>query len=115
MACLLRFIWLRRLILLEPILTSISWLYYHEYVMCTPSRPIKLEFKNAPATCYILFAMADSQLNAKPEDRYSTAELLRRLLRLAWQFRGDCLLSLVLSIVRAAALGLIGLQLFWAS
>lgn len=54
--------------------------------------------------------MADSQLNPRPEHRYSTAELLRRLLGLAWQFRGDCLLSLFLSIV-VLLLGLFGLQL----
>ena len=44
------------------------------------------------------------------ELRYSTGALVRRLLGLAWSFRGDCLLSLVLSIV-LLLLGLFGLQL----
>lgn len=44
------------------------------------------------------------------DHRYSTGELLRRLLRLAWQFRGDALLSLFLSVV-LLLLGLAGLQL----
>src|SRR5258706_14559588 len=41
---------------------------------------------------------------------YSTAELIRRLFGLAWQFRRDCLLSLFLSVV-LLLLGLAGLQL----
>ncbi|MDB6023117.1 MAG: sugar transporter, partial [Pedosphaera sp.] len=54
--------------------------------------------------------MAESQFNSRTEQRYSTGELLRRLLGLAWQFRADCLLSLFLSIV-VLLLGLVGLQL----
>jgi len=42
--------------------------------------------------------------------RYSTAELVRRLLALAWQFRGDCFLSVILSLA-LLLLGLLGLQL----
>jgi len=42
--------------------------------------------------------------------RYSTGELVRRLLALAWQFRGDCLLSLCQSAA-LLLLGLLGLQL----
>jgi len=46
-----------------------------------------------------------------PEERqYPTGELVRRLLGLAWQFRRDCLLSLVLSLI-LLLLGLAGLQL----
>jgi ATP-binding cassette subfamily B protein len=41
---------------------------------------------------------------------YSTSELLRRLFALAWQFRGDCLVSLALSLM-LLFLGLLGLQL----
>src|SRR5258705_393850 len=41
---------------------------------------------------------------------YPTSELVRRLLALAWQFRGDCLLSLALSLT-LLLLGLAGLQL----
>jgi ATP-binding cassette subfamily B protein len=54
--------------------------------------------------------MAEPQSNSRAEHRYSTGELLRRLSGLAWQFRGDCLLSLFLSIV-VLLLGLTGLQL----
>jgi ABC-type multidrug transport system fused ATPase/permease subunit len=42
--------------------------------------------------------------------RYNTAALVRRLLGLAWQFRGDCLWSLVLSVL-VLLFGLVGLQL----
>src|SRR5258708_5178498 len=46
-----------------------------------------------------------------PEERqYPTGELVRRLLGLAWQFRADCLLSVVLSLA-LLLLGLAGLQL----
>jgi ATP-binding cassette subfamily B protein len=44
------------------------------------------------------------------ERRYSSGELVRRLLALAWQFRGDCLRSLVQSLL-LLLLGLAGLQL----
>ena len=44
------------------------------------------------------------------EHRYSTGELVRRLLALAWQFRTDCLLSALLSLT-LLLLGLAGLQL----
>ena len=40
--------------------------------------------------------------------RYSSGELVRRLLALAWQFRGDCLRSLALSLM-LLLLGLVGL------
>src|SRR5437868_1939992 len=40
---------------------------------------------------------------------YSTKELVRRLLGLAWRFKGDCLLSLLLSIA-LLVLALGGLQ-----
>jgi ATP-binding cassette subfamily B protein len=48
--------------------------------------------------------------SSKPENRYSTGELVRRLLELAWRFRGDCLLSVGLSLA-LLLLGLAGLQL----
>lgn len=44
------------------------------------------------------------------EHRYTTGELAWRLLLLGWQFRGDCALSLGLSVV-LLLLGLAGLQL----
>ena len=47
---------------------------------------------------------------AARERRYSNRELVRRLLLLAWQFRRDCLVSLVLSLI-LLLLGLLGLQL----
>jgi ABC-type multidrug transport system fused ATPase/permease subunit len=44
------------------------------------------------------------------ERRYGTGDLVRRLLALAWRFRRDCLLSLLLSLA-LLLLGLAGLQL----
>jgi len=44
------------------------------------------------------------------ERQYSTNELVRRLLGLAWQFRADCLVSVLLSLA-LLLLGLAGLQL----
>src|SRR5579872_3387585 len=46
----------------------------------------------------------------QPARRYSTGELVRRLLALAWQFRVDCIASLALSLL-LLLLGLLGLQL----
>src|SRR3954466_11404653 len=43
------------------------------------------------------------------EREYPAGELVRRLLALAWQFRGDCLLSLVLSVL-LLILAVAGLQ-----
>jgi ABC-type multidrug transport system fused ATPase/permease subunit len=54
--------------------------------------------------------MSEPGLNNQDNGRYSTGELTRRLLGVAWQFRGDCLLSLGLSLV-LLVLGLAGLQL----
>ncbi|HLX72783.1 MAG TPA: ABC transporter ATP-binding protein, partial [Verrucomicrobiae bacterium] len=45
-----------------------------------------------------------------PARRYSTGELVRRLLALAWQFRVDCVASLALSVL-LLLLALLGLQL----
>ena len=53
--------------------------------------------------------MSESFSHQPNDKRYSTGELVRRLLALAWQFRGDCLLSLALSVV-VLLLGLAGLQ-----
>src|SRR5215472_1981038 len=47
---------------------------------------------------------------SQPTRRYSTGELVRRLLGLAWQFRVDCVASLALSVL-LLLLGLLGLQL----
>jgi ABC-type multidrug transport system fused ATPase/permease subunit len=44
------------------------------------------------------------------DDRYSTNELVRRLVALAWRFRKDCLLSLGLSLA-LLLLGLAGLEM----
>jgi ATP-binding cassette subfamily B protein len=44
------------------------------------------------------------------DERYSTGHLVRRLLALAWQFRRDCVLSVVLSLV-LLLLAITGLQL----
>jgi len=54
--------------------------------------------------------MSKSPPGQPSERRYSTGELVRRLLALAWQFRGDCLLSFLLSLT-LLLLGLAGLQL----
>jgi ATP-binding cassette subfamily B protein len=44
------------------------------------------------------------------DERYSTGRLVRRLLALAWRFRKDCVLSVILALV-LLLLGLVGLQL----
>src|SRR5512136_1900880 len=54
--------------------------------------------------------MSDSPSSKAYERRYSAGELVRRLLALAWQFRGDCLRSLAQSLM-LLLLGLAGLQL----
>jgi hypothetical protein len=54
--------------------------------------------------------MSDSTSITAGERRYGTGELVRRLLGLAWQFRGDCLRSVLLSLA-LLVLGLAGLQL----
>jgi ATP-binding cassette subfamily B protein len=54
--------------------------------------------------------MSQSTSTRANEHRYATGELVRRLLALAWQFRGDCLLSVALSMA-LLLLGLAGLQL----
>jgi ATP-binding cassette subfamily B protein len=53
--------------------------------------------------------MSNSGSSHQIERQYSTGELVRRLLAMAWQFRGDCLVSLVLSLA-LLLLGLAGLQ-----
>ena len=57
-----------------------------------------------------LLDMPDSPKSHPSERRYTTGELVRRLLALAWHFRSDCLRSLVLSVA-LLILGLVGLQL----
>jgi ATP-binding cassette subfamily B protein len=54
--------------------------------------------------------MSESPSSKHYERRYATGELVRRLLGLAWQFRGDCVRSLALSLT-LLLLGLVGLQL----
>ena len=50
-------------------------------------------------------------MNTTPTDeRYSTGHLVRRLLALAWRFRGDCVLSVLLSLL-LLLLGIAGLKL----
>jgi ABC-type multidrug transport system fused ATPase/permease subunit len=44
------------------------------------------------------------------EERYATGKLVRRLLTLAWQFRADCVWSVVLSLI-LLLLGIAGLKL----
>ena len=45
--------------------------------------------------------MSDLAASQPSERRYPTGELVRRPLSLAWQIRGDCLLSLVMSLALA--------------
>ena len=54
--------------------------------------------------------MPESPDKTPIDQRYSTGELVRRLLALAWQFRINCLVSLSLSVA-VLLLGLAGLQL----
>ena len=54
--------------------------------------------------------MSELSSSHPASNRYSTGDLVKRLLLLGWQFRGDCLLSLGLSIV-LLLLALVGLQL----
>src|SRR4051812_5380773 len=53
--------------------------------------------------------MSEARQEPQNEHEYSSGELVRRLLGLAWQFRGDFLLSLLLSVV-LLLLALAGLQ-----
>ena len=48
--------------------------------------------------------------NIAADERYSTRELVRRLLALAWRFRADCIWSVVLSLL-LLLLGIMGLKL----
>lgn len=57
-----------------------------------------------------MLKMSEVTPNTQSEHRYSTGELVRRLLVLAWRFRSDCLLSMLLSLA-LLLLGLFGLQL----
>src|SRR5271166_6153661 len=54
--------------------------------------------------------MPGSTSSTPPHRHYGTGELVRRLLALAWRFRADCLLSVLLSLA-LLLLGLVGLQL----
>src|SRR5262249_33270187 len=63
-----------------------------------------------PFHCKMPSWMSDSPPQPNKERQYPTGELVRRLLGLAWQFRGDCLLSLTLSVI-LLLLGLAGLHL----
>ena len=54
--------------------------------------------------------MSERRSHQQDERRYSTGELVRRLLALAWRFRVDCIASLILSLL-LLLLALLGLQL----
>ena len=54
--------------------------------------------------------MAEPINNPSNDARYSTGNLVRRLLAFAWRFRMDCVLSVVLSLV-LLLLGIVGLKL----
>ncbi len=55
-------------------------------------------------------SVSEPRHDRSAERHYTNGELVRRLLGLAWQFRGDCLQSLGLSLI-LLVLGLVGLQL----
>ena len=76
-------------------------------------RPLRVPFPLAARRNrrhLVRLSMSDSPSSKHHERRYANGELVRRLLGLAWQFRRDCLQSLVLSVT-LLLLGLIGLQL----
>jgi ATP-binding cassette subfamily B protein len=52
----------------------------------------------------------ETSANTPADERYSTANLVRRLLAFAWRFRGDCVMSVALSLV-LLLLGITGLKL----
>ena len=66
----------------------------------------------AASACGILEILktAKSTDNFPGDEKYSTKILVRRLLALAWQFRADCVWSVVLSLV-LLLLGIAGLKL----
>jgi ABC-type multidrug transport system fused ATPase/permease subunit len=66
----------------------------------------------AGSGCGILGVLKTSRTDnhIATDDRYSTEKLVRRLLSLAWQFRADCIWSVVLSLV-LLLLGIAGLKL----
>lgn len=54
--------------------------------------------------------MSESNQHSTADERYSTGKLIRRLLTLAWQFRADCIWSVVLSLI-LLLFGIAGLKL----
>ena len=66
----------------------------------------------AGRACGILCALKASETTNKiaADEQYSTGKLIRRLLALAWQFRADCVWSVILSLV-LLLLGIMGLKL----
>jgi ATP-binding cassette subfamily B protein len=66
----------------------------------------------APSHCGILEILKTSEtINlSTASERYATGSLIRRLLALAWQFRADCLWSVVLSLI-LLLFGIAGLKL----
>jgi ABC-type multidrug transport system fused ATPase/permease subunit len=66
----------------------------------------------ADSDCGILSVLKISGTNDKiaADEKYSTKELIGRLLALAWRFRADCIWSVVLSLI-LLLLGIMGLKL----
>jgi ATP-binding cassette subfamily B protein len=64
----------------------------------------------AESICDILDALKKTKNDSAAKGKYSTKELIRRLLALAWQFRADCVWSVVLSLM-LLLLGIAGLKL----
>jgi len=83
----------------------------HELSDCVVSGP-QIFDSIADSDCGILDALKASVTinNIATDERYSTRELVRRLLALAWRFRADCIWSVVLSLI-LLLLGIMGLKL----
>ncbi len=65
----------------------------------------------ADSNCGILDVLKRTETSDNTADeKYSTGKLVRRLLALAWQFRADCVWSVVLSLI-LLLLGIAGLKL----
>ncbi len=63
------------------------------------------------SNCGILNVLKRTEAdNNAANERYSTGKLVRRLLALAWQFRADCIWSVVLSLI-LLLFGIMGLKL----
>jgi len=76
-----------------------------------PGGPFFIRLRRATGACLAARKVAATAHSQPPDaERYSTGMLVRRLLTLAWQFRANCVWSIVLSLL-LLLLGIAGLQL----